>query len=217
MTNPDGSPCKDAQPPFLLRYSPQLFAKEAPEMFNHDPETNRLSLKPGVLVEPWIRQAHVTIPTDDENVWLYCPDCRERWFRRSGERGHSHIPFRDKASQHWLKPTYRRGAEKEEEDIPEKEPEGEPSQVPSPQETEDEEDAEEEEWVPELPAEAPQRPSLEEYQRRWDAGKAWHARCVPGDFSRDNLVPVPEPQLWQDCPYVIELSKHAIQVFPLSS
>ena len=88
-----------------------------------------------------------------------------------------------------------------EEDIPEKEPEGEPSQVPSPQETEDEEvDAEEEEWVPELPAEAPQRPSVEEYQTRWDARKAWHARCVPGELSRDNLVPKPEPQLWQNCP-----------------
>ena len=205
LTNPDCSPCTNAQPPFLLRYSPQLFAKEGQEMFYHDPETNCLSLKPSVLVEPWIRQAHATILTDDPNVWLYCPDCREKWFRRSGERGQSHIPFRDKASQHWLKPTYRRGKEKGEEDIPEKEPEGEPSQVPSPHETEDEEDAVE--WVPELPAEVAQRPSLEEYQRRWDAQKAWHARCVPGEFSRDNLVPVPEPQLWQDCPYVLELSR----------
>ena len=31
------------QPPFLLRYSPALFANEAPEMFNYDAETNRLT------------------------------------------------------------------------------------------------------------------------------------------------------------------------------
>ncbi len=43
-----------AQPPCLLRYSPQLWAKELPTMFAHDPETNTLSLQPG-RHPPWIR------------------------------------------------------------------------------------------------------------------------------------------------------------------
>ena len=42
------------------------------------------------------------------------------------------MPFRDKASQHFLKPTYRRGKEKEDVDGSEQqdEPESEPNQVP---------------------------------------------------------------------------------------
>ena len=36
----DGVPLTHAQPPFLLRYSPQLFAREAPEMFVYDANTN---------------------------------------------------------------------------------------------------------------------------------------------------------------------------------
>jgi len=199
----DGSPQTDAQPPFLLRYSPQLFAKEAPEMFVHDANTNRLSLKPDVL-EPWIRPSHPKIPADDPNSWLYCAECRERWFRQKGERPHSHVPFRDKASQNWLKPTYRRGKEKEEVEAPEEEPEGEPSQLPSPIESEggEGEEEEEQEWVPELPQDVPQRPSLAEYEKKWETLKSWYSRCVPSEFNRDNLVPEPVPQLWQDCPYV---------------
>ena len=40
LINEHGEPDTEAQPPFLLRYSPQKFAKECPEMFAHDPETN---------------------------------------------------------------------------------------------------------------------------------------------------------------------------------
>ena len=115
IQNADGTPNTGAQPPFLLRFSPQLFAKEAPEMFVWDEGTNRLSLAPG-KTEPWIRPSHAKIAEDDPNTWLYCTECRERWFRKAGERGTSHVPFRDKASQHFLKPTYRRGKEKEEVD-----------------------------------------------------------------------------------------------------
>ena len=118
VTRQDGSPDTEAQPPFLLRYSPQLFAKEAPEMFVHDTATNRLCLREG-MAEPWIRPSHPSIPQDDPNTWLYCSDCRQRWFRRKGEKPQSHIPFRDKASRNWLKQTYRRGAEKEEVEVPE--------------------------------------------------------------------------------------------------
>ena len=97
----------DAQPPFLLRYSPQLFAKEAPEMFVYDADTNRLSLRDG-MSEPWLRPSHPTIAQDDPNTWLYCTECRERWFRKRGERQQAHVPFRDKASQNWMKPTSSR-------------------------------------------------------------------------------------------------------------
>ena len=100
-------------------------------MFVHDANTNRLSLKPDVL-EPWIRPSHPRIAADDPNSWLYCTECRERWFRKKGERPQSHVPFRDKASQNWLKPTYRRGKRKEEADAPEHAPTCESSEIPSP-------------------------------------------------------------------------------------
>ena len=45
-------------------------------------------------------------------------------------------------------------------------------------------------------------PSLEEYALEWSRVKELHSRAVPGEFSRDNLVPCPMPDLWQDCPHV---------------
>ena len=62
----DGSPATDQQPPALLRYSPALFAKEAPEVFEHDVDTNRLSLKPG-QTPPWLRP---NPPRGDANTWF---------------------------------------------------------------------------------------------------------------------------------------------------
>jgi hypothetical protein len=85
-----------AQPPALLRYSPRLFAEEMPHVFEHDPETNKLSLKPGVH-EPWIRPPDVRIK-DTTNIWLYCSDCHERCFLKS-RRPPPLVPFRDRASQ----------------------------------------------------------------------------------------------------------------------
>ena len=40
-------------------------------------------------------------------------------------------------------------------------------------------------------------PTLAEYQAGWDRKLAHHARPVPGEFSWQNLVPEPIPQLWQ--------------------
>ena len=60
------------------------------------------------------------------------------------------------------------------------------------EETEDDGDA--------LPAEA--YPSLEEYKEKWARGLAQHSKPVPGEFCRENLVPEPIPQLFQDCPWV---------------
>ena len=49
-----GSPDLQAQPPCLLRYSPSLFAKDAPAVFQYDEATNRLAMKPG-QTPPWLR------------------------------------------------------------------------------------------------------------------------------------------------------------------
>ena len=87
----DGSPNEGAPPPFLLRFSPALFAKEAsisvihiaynkhmvktqaPAMFQHDPDTNRLSLKEGMR-EPWRRIEHWNQRSTTSTL-LYCKDC----------------------------------------------------------------------------------------------------------------------------------------------
>ena len=68
-----GSPDLHAQPPCVLRYSPSLFAKEAPAVFQHDEATNRLTIKPG-QTPPWLRQSEGGIPPGDPNIWLYCED-----------------------------------------------------------------------------------------------------------------------------------------------
>ena len=95
ITNPS------AQPPCFLRYSPQLFAAEAPAWFTHDPITNRLSLRPGVP-KPWMRQPHPSFQVDDPRRWLYCADCKERFFPDAGERAaHSFVTYRDRASTNY--------------------------------------------------------------------------------------------------------------------
>lgn len=207
LYHPDGSPVTEAQPPFLLRWSPGFYASEAPVVFAHDPETNRLSLQPGVG-EPWL--APPGRGGEDKRTWLYCNDCWKRWFPEG--RKQSHIPFRDAASQAYLKPVRRSGKPPiNAEETPRSqrsaaEPEAEPAEAlpeasdePAAGDLDEEDDVE----VPDLPLHAPEkRPTLEEYQERWNAGLAWHARAVPGEFSRDNLVPAAVPQLWQDCPHV---------------
>ena len=49
--------------------------------------------------------------------------------------------------------------------------------------------------IPEL---VRQYPTLDEYKAKWERLKDRHARTVAGAFSRDNLVPEPNSQLWQD-------------------
>ena len=67
-----GSPDLRAQPPCLLRYSPSLFAKESPAVFQYDEATNRLTIKPG-QTPPWLRQSE-HLPPGESNIWLYCED-----------------------------------------------------------------------------------------------------------------------------------------------
>ena len=79
----------------------------------------------------------------------------------------------------------------------------EPECVPDFEVPVDEEDhVDEDVVVPDLPEPPEQRPTLEEYTEKWAHLIAQHSRCVPGPFSADNLVPVPDNRLWQDCPYV---------------
>ena len=235
-----------AQPPFLLRYSPQLFQAEAPAWFVHDPDTNRLSLKPGVA-KPWARQPHPCFQASDNRRWLYCIDCKERYFPDSGERAvTSHITYRDRASTNFLKPAFHKryqGTSKKQRDD-ENQPQAqdhEQEQAAAHQRDADADsdvevgagvdadasgrtgaieregvmDMDEGEddgqrrtrfaqrgYVPNLPDAPVQRPTLTEYQERWDAALAKHSRGVPGAFSRDNLVPEAVHQLWQDAPHI---------------
>ena len=70
LVNEQGVPETEAQPPFLLRFSPQMLAKECPEMFVHDPETNNLRLQHDKY-PPWIKKL---AGNDRTKTWLYCFD-----------------------------------------------------------------------------------------------------------------------------------------------
>ena len=204
----DGKPIDDvgAAPPCFLRYSPALFASEAPAIFAHDPVTNRLSLRPGVP-EPWLRHRRgVAEPTE----WLYCQECQSRWFPAGGQRQHSHVPFRDRAATASMKPVMRRyqptgraGPQQAAEAREDSGSEGSAVVPEEPPPPEDEDDGADVEMEPleEGPPQEP-RPSLAEYEAKWKRAEAEHALLVPGLFSRDNLAPKPVPQLWQDCPHV---------------
>ena len=67
----DGEPDGDAQPPFLLRFSPSVLAEEVPSIFGHDRATNRLYLRQGVD-PPWV------VKTVD-GKWEYCKDCGSQY------------------------------------------------------------------------------------------------------------------------------------------
>ena len=166
-------------------------------MFKHDEETNRLSLQEG-RHEPWRRVDHWQ-RTSSASEWLYCRDCVDRYFE-TGKRAHGHIPYRDRASQSLLRPPLEK--EKVQSDTQE-EPEVEPA---SPENDEQEpalegvvpgEAVEDDDTLPPVGY-----PTLEQYQEIWARKLAEHSRPVPGELGRDNLVPEPIHQLWQDCPYV---------------
>ena len=198
LENSDGSVCTGAQPPFLLRYSPHFFAKELPGIFEHDIKTNRLSLKEGVK-EPWLRPAHSRY-TEKTKTWLFCKDCKERWFPEPGQKRHSYIPFRDRVSQFLSKPLRRNYKPKmESQKKPEADPEEENEeevQFPGDMEV-DGEGNEVDDTLHELPAPPEPRPTLEEYQLKWNSLLAQHSKENLGEFCRDNLVPQPNARLWQ--------------------
>ena len=214
-----GEAMTGAQPPFLLRFSPKLFGDEAPEMFHWDDSTNRLSLKKGRR-KPWLRE---TIK-QTAKTWCYCGQCNERYFC-GGKR---HVPYRDRASQNWVRP-YDLGdmasapsTQQETSTQPEPEAEQEPEEAPielgdAPDEDPDDGDLSgqlplaQEEETPEL-QEPLTLPTLAEYQKKWEARLEYHTRGNNAAFSETNLVPKPNSQLFQDCPWVpllYQTSAHA--------
>ena len=89
-----------------------------------------------------------------------------------------------------------------EHDAPDNEEDGPPpalaEEAPAPLEPAgEEEDAPGEDGLPLLPTE--RRPTLQEYQSKWQTKLAEHSREVEGCFSNENLCPKPTHHLWQDC------------------
>jgi len=191
----DGIPETKAQPPFLLRFSPQMFAKEAPDIFEHDPETNRLRLKEGKN-EPWIKPES-NRSKDTTNTWLYCYDCKSRYCPDSRSVPKTHLTYRDRASQLNLRPVTR-NIKSETQSQPESQPEPEPT-IDEPVLPEEEVNLPEE-LIPEPITTL--YPTLDEYERKWTDELAKHTKENTGELERDNLVPKPIANLFQDCPNV---------------
>ena len=90
----------DAQPPFLLRWSPDFYSRNAPDVFDYDAATNRLSLRPAHCERPPWKAAQHQRQKNAKASWLYCDACHSRLF---GNDGASDVPFADQASQAHLR------------------------------------------------------------------------------------------------------------------
>ena len=75
-----GSRVDDAQPPFLLRWSPDFYARHAPDVFDYDAATNRLSLRPAHCERPPWKAAQHHRQKNAKASWLYCDACHIRLF-----------------------------------------------------------------------------------------------------------------------------------------
>ena len=113
------------------------------------------------------------------------------------------LPFRDHASQLNLRPITRNL--KTEPQQSQEEPQAEPE--PAADGTYDAPLAEEDDMIL-LPEEVVPEPvvtkycSMDEYQSKWDRELAKHSRSNDCDFAKENLIPMPIPNLWQNAPYV---------------
>jgi len=88
----------DGQPPFLLRWPPELFAVEVPDVFEYDEASNKLSVRTHHHERPpWKRAAH-HLHSDEKAAWLYCDICQRRLAGGAGEGGAGFVPFRDSES-----------------------------------------------------------------------------------------------------------------------
>ena len=199
----DGSPRSDAQPPFLLRWSPMFFAKEAPDMFHYNAETNAVSLRDG-CEPPWM---HKGIKEESTNTWLYCGDCYHRLHAAGKQQ--SHIPFRDIASKENLKPVRRVGKPVEakqqakfaDDEGADAEYSGQVAACdPACGEVPDDE-ADEGDVIPEEFA-VQTFPSISSYREKWKHQLSSYEKQVSGGFSSRNLCPKPTHRLWQDAPHV---------------
>ena len=106
------------------------------------------------------------------------------------------MPYRDRASQLNLRPATRnvRRETQSQESQPDPEPAIDEQALP-----------EEEVILPEASVPEPITtvyPTLEEYEKKWSDELAKHTKPNKGAFERDNLVPEPIANLFQDCPHV---------------
>ena len=257
LVDADGEPITNAQPPFLLRYSPQLFAREAPEMFGYEVKTNRLFLQPNQTA-PWLRPPHGRhTDRNHDCTWLYCSDCsnllfngdaRNQQWRQPSRQNPKHIPFRDRGSIGKLKPMFRNQTHLHSEGGPRATPEelafmredmeadaaadfdfpaisgiSQEAHLEASREEEqtDESGAEDletdgEDANMEAPLGHPEavdpvdhnmREKTRKYSAGWKKKLRHHSRQVPGPardfaFGSDNLVPKPDPDMWQDAPHL---------------
>jgi len=102
LVTPEGRPDTSTAPPCFLRFSPRLFATEAPDMFDWDEGSNKLKLKPG-REEPWIM--HNPAPSESAATWRYCISCHDRWAAKAKAQ-RAFVTYRDKASQSNLRPSW---------------------------------------------------------------------------------------------------------------
>jgi len=196
----DGTARIEAQPPFLLRFSPQLFAKEAPEIFEYDPATNRLRLKEGKR-QPWLKSFKNRSKDEANTCWLYCYDCKVRYCPDSKTLPKTHLPYRDRSSQLNLRPFTRNLSEVGSQSQPE--PEAEPiDEITDRLLVVPEEDGV---VLPEEVIPKPittEYPSLQQYEKEWNDKLTTHSKTNEGQFDTGNLIPTPIPNMFQDAPHV---------------
>ena len=230
----EGAPDTAAQPSCFLRFSPNVFAKEASHMFEHDEESNLLSLRNPDAGLPWM--------SERSGEWLYCVDCYDRFVGDKDRLRSSHVPFRDLASQHSMLTSWRDRKRQFEEmelkrdesesvnhglDIPDGDDVGvQDDEIFEKASKDDENDSDIEatelptvndlllpaqEVAPEYDANAldlqqettcRQRPTLQEYNDRWEEKFAKHSKGNDEAFSVTNLCPKPAPRLWNNAPHV---------------
>ena len=181
-------------------------------MFEHDEDTNALRLRDNENGYPWM--------SEKPSELLFCVDCYDRWLSTSEKTRWHFVPFRDKASQGNLKPTWNSQSQEKPADPQVDLPEGDVADdapvfgtdpaLPgagglgsqSLVETPDDRDVllpqaeslEDVEPKVELPEMEVERPSLQEYHAKWDNLLEHHSRVNEGPFSDENLCPVPVPQ-----------------------
>jgi len=92
----------ESQPPFLLRHSPTFIAKMAPDVFEWDETTNRLTLTERHRgAPPWRIRKGTKAADSEKNSWLYCLPCHGTLFDSEPTPS---VPFRDRASGARMRP-----------------------------------------------------------------------------------------------------------------
>ena len=179
----------ESQPPFLLRHSPTFIAKMAPDVFEWDETTNRLTLTERHRgAPPWRIRKGTKASDAEKNSWLYCRPCHGTLFDPEPTPS---VPFRDRASGARMRPDPKWGGR-----TPGEESAAEPGAAGTAAANTATETARtgienrtaaEEVWT--------------KYRENWERKLVHHARSPGGDFGHENLVPEPQSEFWQDAPH----------------